>query len=112
MGSARLPSAFVDMLRSFVTLAETQNLSQTVELLGVSRQTVRRHVRELELARGTVFFEPGESRYSLTEAGKNAAEDAQNLIMGMAEWVDGIAVEPLDLHRQAIEQSQDVWFFA
>ena len=37
-----------EMLRSFTTLARTLNLSHAVEELNSTRQTIRRHISQLE----------------------------------------------------------------
>ena len=42
-----------ELLRSFTTLARTLNLSHAVKELRSTRQTVRRHIAQLEEMRGT-----------------------------------------------------------
>ena len=66
----RQPSTLFDILRSFTTLANTLNLSETVEILGVTRQTVRRHINSLEEMKGIQLLELRNRRYYLTEAGE------------------------------------------
>jgi len=44
----RIPPLLYEMVRSFTVLADTLNLSQAVRLLGSTRQTVRRHIAQIE----------------------------------------------------------------
>jgi biotin operon repressor len=77
------------MMRSFVGLAKTLNLSQAVEQLGSTRQTVRRHIPQLEAAMGTQLFEVDQRRYALTEQGARALPPAQILLDQGAVWYHG-----------------------
>ncbi len=61
-----------EMLRSFTTLASTLNLSRAVIALGSTRQTVRRHIQQLEELRGEQLFEVHDRQYVLTEAGSRS----------------------------------------
>ena len=45
------------MLRAFVCMSKNLNLSKTCEELGATRQTVRRHITDLEAIRGELLFE-------------------------------------------------------
>ena len=65
-----------EMLRSFTTLAETLNLSHAVVLLGSTRQTVRRHIQQLEEMRGEALFEVHDRQYVLTDAGDRSVREA------------------------------------
>ena len=55
------------MLRAFDSLARTLNLSETAECLGVTRQTVRRHLSDLESHRGGALFTLNKQSYALTD---------------------------------------------
>jgi len=83
------PSLLYEMMRSFVGLAEVLNLSQAVEELGSTRQTVRRHIAQLEEAMGVKLFEVQQRRYALTEAGQRALQPAKVLIDQGAVWFRG-----------------------
>jgi len=86
-----------EMLRSFSTLSRTLNLSQAVRELGSTRQTVRRHIAQLEDAFGHPLFAVRDRSYELTEEGARiipAAEDilarGRLLINGGLREIDGM----------------------
>ncbi len=85
--SKQSKSVLFEMLRSFSTLARTLNLSKTVEILGVSRQTVRRHLNDLEELRGETLLEFNERKYRLTEDGQQALLEAEILLQKAELWV-------------------------
>ena len=77
-----------EMIRSFVTLARTLNLSHAVKELGSTRQTVRRHITQLEAAKGVELFTVEDRQYQLTEAGKNALPEALTLLARANTWLN------------------------
>ncbi|MEQ8354906.1 MAG: LysR family transcriptional regulator [Kiloniellaceae bacterium] len=81
------PSTLYEILRSFATLASTLNLSETVERLGVTRQTVRRHINTLEELKGITLFELRNRSYSLTEAGAQCHLEAQAILDQTEGWL-------------------------
>jgi len=83
------PSLLYEMMRSFVGLAEALNLSQAVEQIGSTRQTVRRHIAQLEDAMGIKLFDVQQRRYALTEEGERALKPAQVLLDQGAVWFQG-----------------------
>ncbi len=89
MSERQSPPVLFEMMRSFTTLAQTLNLSKTVSMLGVTRQTVRRHVAALEAQKGQRFFEVRDRQYRLTEAGRDAAEEAQGILDQATAWLSG-----------------------
>ena len=76
-----------EQMRSFVELATTLNLSEAVRRLGSTRQTVRRHIAYLEEVRGEPLFSVHDRRYALTDAGKSALREAQELIARGKAWL-------------------------
>lgn len=91
------PSLLYEMMRSFTGLARTLNLSLAVEELNSTRQTVRRHIAQLEEAMGFKLFDVQQRRYVLTEKGARALAPAQVLLdqgliwyKGQFEHVDGM----------------------
>lgn len=78
-----------EMMRSFTTLARTLNLSETVSLLDVTRQTVRRHIRTLEEIKGTPLFEVRNRSYVLTEAGAECLDEAERILKESEAWLHG-----------------------
>lgn len=77
-----------EMLRSFVSLADTLNLSRTVRNLGSTRQTVRRHIAILEEARGRPLFDVIDRQYELTEDGRQALPEAEELLQRGKAWFE------------------------
>ena len=75
------------MLRSFVTLARSLNMTNTVSELGISRQTVRRHINELEAIRRVTLFDFTDRKYSLTPDGKQALFEAEVLLQKANNWI-------------------------
>ncbi|KIN68310.1 putative transcriptional regulator, LysR family domain protein [Sulfitobacter donghicola DSW-25 = KCTC 12864 = JCM 14565] len=70
-------------------MARTLNLSKAVAELGSTRQTVRRHIDQLEEAMGFKLFEIEDRRYVLTEAGARALAPAQVLLDQGRVWYSG-----------------------
>lgn len=58
-----------NLIRSFVTVAETGSLSAAARRIGISQPTLGRHIAELERALGVTLFLRGRKGYSLTEQG-------------------------------------------
>lgn len=83
------PALLYEMMRSFTALARTLNLSQAVEELGSTRQTVRRHITQLEEAMDGKLFDVQQRRYSLTDMGARALAPAQLLLDQGRVWYQG-----------------------
>ncbi|MGB7244913.1 MAG: LysR family transcriptional regulator [Sulfitobacter sp.] len=79
------------MIRSFTALASTLNLSHAVRELGSTRQTVRRHIANLEEAKGTALFTVEDRQYRLTEAGEQALPEAQDILARANIWLRGLS---------------------
>ncbi|MEM8654823.1 MAG: LysR family transcriptional regulator [Pseudomonadota bacterium] len=82
-------SLLFEKIRSFVTLAQTLNLSRTVAELGSTRQTVRRHISQLEELKGKSLFRLDNRQYQLTQAGRDALPEAIDLIARGRSWLAG-----------------------
>ena len=78
-----------EILRSFTTLASTLNLSQAVRELGSTRQTVRRHITQLEEIKGGELFKVDARQYDLTDLGRDVLPEAQDLLARAEGWVSG-----------------------
>ena len=107
-----LPSVFTEMLCSFVTLGTTQNLSASVEILQVSRQTIRRHINELEQLKGTRLFHADNRQYRLTRAGEAALVEAQKLIGQSASWLQNQLTTSNGLLSTKVIADEDAWLYA
>lgn len=73
--------ATIAMIRAFVTLSNHLQLSKTCEELGATRQTVRRHINDLERIKGRKLFEVVERQYYLTSFGHECLEDARAILV-------------------------------
>jgi hypothetical protein len=93
------PALLFEMMRSFVTLARTLNLSHAVKELKSTRQTLRRHITLLEEEMGAQLFRVDDRRYSLTEEGVNALPEALNLVAKSTMWLRGTARHQQNLQR-------------
>jgi hypothetical protein len=85
------PALLFEMLRSFVVLSETLNLSHAVQQLGSTRQTVRRHIASLEEIKGGLLFDVKDRRYGLSALGERILPEAQDLVATAAAWYNGNA---------------------
>ena len=63
-----------NLIKSFVTVAETGSLSAAARKLSASQPTLGRHIGELEQALGVTLFRRGRNGYALTEAGATLFE--------------------------------------
>lgn len=82
-------SILFELLRSYVALAHSLNLSEAVASLGSTRQTVRRHIQILEEVRGEKLFELRNRQYCLTEAGAQSLKEAEAILARGEAWLDG-----------------------
>ncbi|WP_241462528.1 LysR family transcriptional regulator [Tateyamaria sp. ANG-S1] len=78
-----------EMMRSFTTLAQTLNLSHAVAELNSTRQTVRRHISQLEEAKQAKLFTVENRRYLLTDAGRKALPEALDILARGTGWLTG-----------------------
>lgn len=76
----------VDMLRAFVCLSGHLNLSKASDELGTTRQTVRRHITDLELILGQKLFEVVDRQYQLMPEGRERLEEARKLLFQLDAW--------------------------
>lgn len=75
-----------DMLRSFVTLAETLNVSLAAQATHVTRQTLRRNLSDLEALRGVALFRLDGLRYVLTPEGEACLHEARTILAWGEAW--------------------------
>lgn len=101
-----------EILRSYVTLARTLNLSRAVEELGTTRQTVRRHISLLEEAKGEPMFEVENRAYRLTEAGARALPEAEQLILRGEAWLENVTSHVDGLSQLRIEGGGGFVFYS
>ena len=80
------PRITLDMLRSFVAVAEALNLSEAARRLRITRQTLRRNLDDLETLRGTPLLRLEGQRYALTRAGAECLPDARMILGWCDSW--------------------------
>ena len=112
MNLVDLPPVFFQMLQSFVTLGKTQNLSSAVDILGVSRQTIRRHISELEDRVGEQLFDTSYRHYSLTTRGELFILEAENLLKTCQACMNNTQSTPLELLSTEITIDENCWLYA
>lgn len=76
----------VAMLRAFVCMARNLNLSRTCQELGATRQTVRRHLTDLETIKGEPLFTVIDRQYHLTPFGQASLDGAKSLLLHLDTW--------------------------
>ena len=76
----------VAMLRAFVCMARNLNLSKTCQELGATRQTVRRHISDLEVIKGEKLFEVADRKYHITPYGLASLEGAKSILLHLDTW--------------------------
>lgn len=105
------PALLYDMMRSFTALARVLNLTQAVEELNSTRQTVKRHISKLEEAMGSKLFEVEQRRYVLTDFGQRALEPAELLLDQSKIWYEGAFQHVGGLLRFAFESDTGSRYF-
>jgi len=75
-----------EMLQAFVTLARTLNVSEAAAKLDLTRQTLRRYIDELEIARGGKLLTLKRGRYVLTILGAQSLQDASDILGRVKAW--------------------------
>lgn len=78
-----------EMLQSFVSMAKTLNLSHSAKALGVTRQTVHRHIAALEKYHGKKLFDTRGRGYQLTAHGQSCLHGAEQLLASGRSWLSG-----------------------
>jgi len=100
------PPLLLEMMRSFVSLAETLNLSRTVEDLNCTRQTVRRHIATLEEHKGGPLFTIVDRKYHLTDLGRHSLPEACELVMRAEAWLSGSSYHVGGLQRLTLDMPE------
>jgi len=91
--SKNITGITVDMLRAFVCLSKKLNLSKACSELGTTRQTVRRHITDLEAILGEKLFEVVDRQYQLTTFAHDSLDEAKTLIMQLDTWAGQSALK-------------------
>lgn len=81
------------MLRAFICLGKHLNLSKACEELRTTRQTVRRHITDLETIFGEPLFEVVDRQYHLTKRGDALLDEAKALLLRLDTWAGQSALK-------------------
>lgn len=74
------------MVRAFVCLSRHLNLSKACSELNTTRQTVRRHITDLEAIFDAPLFEVVDRQYQLTSHGDELLDEAKALLLRLDSW--------------------------
>ena len=99
-----------EIMRSFVTLAHTLNLSHAVEQLSSTRQTLRRHITILEEIKGGPLFDISDRRYALSPLGEQILPEARELLISADNWLLG-RVQKVGGLQYLSHSTKDGWYF-
>ena len=108
----RFPGHIYSILRSFLTLARNLNLSRTTKELNITRQSVRRHIDQLEEQVGARLFKMEDNEYCLTPAGKRWMSETANLLEQMDTLFGSSTTLVNGLPLVNIQVSEDHRFYA
>lgn len=86
MGNKNNNGVTFDMIRAFVCLSECLNVSEATRRLGATRQTVHRHIGDLQGILGINLFEVKDRQYLLTSAGEDYLPEARSLLISVDSW--------------------------
>ncbi|MBA83366.1 LysR family transcriptional regulator [Thalassobius sp. S69A] len=111
MAKSQNAGLLFELLKSFVTLAHTLNLSRAVRELDSTRQTVRRHINILEEIKGESLFELEDRQYRLSEAGRRALREAEDILARGESWLKGEAGHINGLFHVAQQIKEADWDF-
>lgn len=70
----------IDMFETFITLIQTKNMPETVARLGLTRQTVRRHIDTLEQAKGEKLIIVKNNTYEPTDVGRKFLPEVEDVL--------------------------------
>ena len=99
------------MLRSFVALGRNLNLTKSVAEIDVTRQTIRRHINDLEKLKGEKLFTLTDRQYALTEQGEVSLAKAENLLDRSASWFDASESFYKGMSNVALDIGDNRWLF-
>lgn len=83
-----------ELLRAFLALAESLNLTEASEALGLTRQTVRRYIDVLEEMKGAPLFALQKNSYVLTPLGEASLPEARFILTRTARFCSPASGEP------------------
>jgi hypothetical protein len=76
----------IQMLRAFVSISKTGSPTDSAQELGITRQSVARHLRSLEEITETEYFARRGREYVLNDQGHSALEEISFLLNRLDKW--------------------------
>ena len=77
----------LNLLRTFVAVADRRRISQAAELLGLPKSTVSRHIAKLEDDFGSRLFKRDSDGFELTPTGQRLYSRTRNAVHELSEDV-------------------------
>ncbi|MEM9332913.1 MAG: hypothetical protein AAGA53_16450, partial [Pseudomonadota bacterium] len=105
-----LPSTFYEMMRSYIEFADKLNISEASANLAISRQTLKRHLTELQTLTGKTFFRSMGNKFELTEDGAAAKVEAKSLLVLTDKWVKRTSASGLQFTQEVFSE-EDKYLF-
>jgi len=87
-------------LRSFITVAELENVSLAAKRLHISQPPLSRQMRQLEEELGVHLFERTAKSIRLTPAGKVLLEEARNILRQLDNAVEAVRSEAAGIPKE------------
>lgn len=100
-----------EMLRSFCTVAETLSITKSVDRLGFTRQTIRRHLDDLEELLNCKLFQVSNRQYSITKDGLQYLEGARELLDDLGTWLTDKYVSRNELEKIQYHEPDPGFFY-
>ncbi|MGE0500123.1 MAG: LysR substrate-binding domain-containing protein [Rhizobiaceae bacterium] len=85
-----------DLLRTFVTIADTGNFTRAADALGRTQSAVSMQVRKLEESLGDALFARGSRGVTLTRKGDQLLPNARRIVSLLNETAASLDAPPLD----------------
>jgi DNA-binding transcriptional LysR family regulator len=85
-----------DLLRSFVAVAETGNVTRAADRMGRTQSAVSMQIRKLEGMVGDMLFERGSRGVKLTRRGESLIGNARRIVSLLDETALSLRTAPLD----------------
>lgn len=112
LAEKELPATLYEMLRSFSVLARTLNVVHAAKEISVSRQTVARHITELEELFGCKLFELVNRQYVLTKTGADYVVPVNTLLNQTNFLFRDTSKIVNGLSAISAQVAEDYWFHA
>ena len=107
-----IPGMLYEKLKSFSVVARTLNLSHAVDELKVSRQTIARHISDLEDVLGYKLFNVINRKYVLTNEGCDLIGHVDILLEQTEFLLWESSSQKFELPALRVQIEENYWFYA